>query len=84
MYLNQTSNEQREDEAALPRVVKVCGSDERSSDTTYYRETKDDKMGPSNEGNRGTSSNTSTGGRQGCDVPAEHGAMLHPTTFARF
>ncbi|EJK71812.1 hypothetical protein THAOC_06712, partial [Thalassiosira oceanica] len=28
VYLNRTSNEQREDEAALPRVVKVCGSDE--------------------------------------------------------
>ena len=40
------SNKQREDEAALPRVVKVCGSDERSSDKTYYKETKDDDIRP--------------------------------------
>ena len=53
VYLNQTSNEQREDEDALPRVVKVCGSDERSSDKTYYKETKDDDIRPqhSKQGN---------------------------------
>ena len=84
VYLNRASKEQQEDETALPRVVKVCGSDDRSSDTINYRETRTTRNGPQQRRKRGTSSNTSTGGRQGCDVPAEHGAMLHPTTFARF